>query len=103
MNSENRKREASPEVSEAERESDAEREAEAKREAEVEKMKKITERYRQLLREVQLNPERINTDPAFQELILVWIPFNTFDWGLGRRRIEMKMMDNTFYFLSHVV
>jgi hypothetical protein len=53
MNCKTRKREASPEMSEADR------------------AKQISDRYRQLLREVQLNPERIDTDPDFQDHLLV--------------------------------
>jgi len=59
MNRKTRKREASPEMSEAERKAEADR------------AKQISDRYRQLLREVQLNPERIDTDPDFQEHLLV--------------------------------
>ena len=45
--------------------------SESEKMAEAEKTKKITEQYRQLLREVQLNPEKINTDTAYRESVLV--------------------------------
>ena len=62
MDPANRKRGAPPEMTEEEKR------------AEAEKAKQISDRYRQLLREVQQHPE-INTDPKF----LVWIICSTFD------------------------
>ncbi len=58
--------------------------SESEKMAEAEKTKKITEQYRQLLREVQLNPEKINTDTAYRESVLVWMIFNKIDL-IGRK------------------